>query len=544
VGAGSNLEDLYEKAMEQEAWHYAGTAKFMRAYGFMMMHELYGETSYTYGLGSDETPEYDNGKTIFLGCLAEIDEAIELFSKTQDVSVTALSVGDTWNGGDASKWLKMCYLMKARWCNNLIKKADGSYLDGKYDETTILDCITKAQTSNSDNTWVDHKDDAYTSTDVLGWGESLIMARQFSVQGQSSYFRVSKALYDNLTDFAGNGVEDPRADHLLPWTRSQKSADTPAEIKWSDDGKWRRSLGFDMSTTLRTTGSPYSTSFGEYDIEVTDEDGNVTNTSKGYGWYSNTTSNSLWGDTVYVRMLSGSINYFGTVDLYYRSYSDIDESASVGIFYNRPSSPNYIATYAEAMFIKAEVLFNQGDKSGAYTAYKAGVQASIEIMNQKVNVWYGESTTYQTNPTFIPMTDDEIADFLANGIGTQADLTLGHILTQKQIALFYSIQGWNDMRRYDYDTSLFFNWDVPAEYYINASSLTSIPDLGKSGTKYTKGWRRWSQCSHETNYNIDNLCAIGTDPELVALGAVQGSESWNQELDVWTIPVWFDSTVE
>ena len=40
---GVNCNDLYNQAMEAGAYHYAGAAKFFRAYGFMMLADLFGE---------------------------------------------------------------------------------------------------------------------------------------------------------------------------------------------------------------------------------------------------------------------------------------------------------------------------------------------------------------------------------------------------------------------------------------------------------------------------------------------------------------------
>lgn len=122
VGAGATLKDMYKKAMAAENWHYAGVAKVLYAYGFMLMTDLYGEMPYTEGLGVSATPAYDTGKTIYLGCFADIDEAIELLGRTVDPSLPSLAVGDTWNNGDVSKWLKLAYLFKARWATNSTRK--------------------------------------------------------------------------------------------------------------------------------------------------------------------------------------------------------------------------------------------------------------------------------------------------------------------------------------------------------------------------------------------------------------------------------------
>ncbi len=62
VGAANNISYMYDKAMADKAWHYAGVAKIIRAYGFMLMTDLYGEMPYTDAVGANATPFYDNGK--------------------------------------------------------------------------------------------------------------------------------------------------------------------------------------------------------------------------------------------------------------------------------------------------------------------------------------------------------------------------------------------------------------------------------------------------------------------------------------------------
>ena len=117
-------------------------------------------------------------------------------------------------------------------------------------------------------------------------------------------------------------------------------------------------------------------------------------------------------------------------------------------------------------------------------------------------------------------------------IGTAGSLTLGKILTQKRIALHYSVEIWNDMRRYDFDEELFQNWGIPAYHAVNAAAQKGIPN--------GKHYRRWIQCSHELNYNAANLHAIGAEVP----GANMGLAQWNSADDIWTIPVWWDSDQE
>ncbi|MFB0973164.1 MAG: SusD/RagB family nutrient-binding outer membrane lipoprotein [Bacteroidales bacterium] len=206
-----------------------------------------------------------------------------------------------------------------------------------------------------------------------------------------------------------------------------------------------------------------------------------------------------------------------------------EKSKESGSFYSRVSSPTYIGTYSEACFIKAEVLFNKGDKGGAFDAYKEGIKASMELMNVKLQEWCDGDANLVSCPSFTPMTTADINNYISSGIGTSANLTLGKIMTQKRIALHFSVEIWNDMRRYDFNPDILLGWGVPARHAIDAAALKGIP-VGKQ-------YRRWRQCSHELNYNSTNLAAIG----LSVPGANTSLAQWNSADDVWTINVWWDS---
>ncbi len=514
VGAACNIEDMYKRAEEAEAWHYMGAAKIIRAYGFMLMTDLYGEMPYTDAVGENATPEYDDGKTIYLGCLEELDEGLALMAKSQAPTVPALALGDYWGNGDTQKWIKWGNLLKARFINKLIKKGEGSYKEGKYDTQAILDALSKGPQSVSDDMVIFHTDNNSTTHDVLGWNEPVDYSPLYSVSGMNGGYMPTKMLFDNLTNFAGNGVEDPRADKILPWAYDENPRPgAPADVKWS--GNWRRSRGVDMTSgdSPNFQGGPLRANYNTTD-----------------GWFIQSDNPARADDIYYVEGTSSSKGYAANPDLFYRrAGKTVDGSRESGTFYTRVSSPTYMGSYAEACFIKAEVLFNKGDKSGAFTAYKDGIKASMDQMNIKLNQWVAEDPGLLECPSFVPMTSADINNYLSNGIGTAANLTLGKILTQKRIALHFSVEIWNDMRRYDFDTNLFFNWDIPAYHNVHVEALKAIP-AGKH-------FRRWRQCSHETNYNSTNLRAIG---EKVP-GADMSLALWNSAFDIWTIPVWWDS---
>lgn len=521
---GSNCKPLYDQAMEAGAFHYAGAAKMIRAYGFMMLTELFGEIPYNDAFGANPSPVYDDGRTIYLGCLADIDEAIELFQKQQEtvngVPAAELALGDSWNGGDAQKWLKMCYMLKARWLNNLNKKQPGprgSYKEGKYDAEEILACIEKAQKSNADNTAIPHEDKNTLSHDILGWNEPVDYNAMYSCIGMNSNIYVTKSLVDNLTktvkDAEGNFVEDPRANKIIPWVRSSKSANSPADLVWSKDGKWRRSVGVDMQSDILSKQGPYAASFNA----------NTLN------WYCD--SPTRQGDTIYVWTTCGGTGYAGGVDILYRRNSKHDESMMSGMFYGRADAPALVASYSEACFIKAETLYRKGNLDGAKQACKEGMIANMKFMEDQTAKWATENEALKEIPTFQAHSAEEMEAYAAAVVAAK-DFDMGTIMTQKKLSMPLSNQNWVDMRRNDYNRDLYRNWDIPQFYYDNPTGQKYCP-LGKYP-------RRWKQASFELNYNTKNLEAIGAKVP----GAAELGEGWYNHDLVRTIPTWWDSDQE
>lgn len=103
-----------------------------------------------------------------------------------------------------------------------------------------------------------------------------------------------------------------------------------------------------------------------------------------------------------------------------------------------------LISYAELQFIKAEAAFIKGDMPLAYAAFLEGIKAHMEF----TGVASGDITAYLASAA-VPQTD--------------AALTLKDILSQKYIALFMNNETWADLRRHDYDQSLYPGYVVPME---------------------------------------------------------------------------------
>lgn len=486
VASAANISDLIARAEIEGAYHYIGAAKAIRAMGFMLMTDWYGEMPYTEALGSAITPKFDDGKTIFEGCLAEIDEAIRYFEMTQPNTAKALSAGDSWNGGDVNKWIKMCYGLKVRWLNNLSKKSN------MYKPDEILALLAKAPISNMESSIVSHQDVTETAKDALT-GDPLKTSIIFNTIAMNHNFRITKWYENILVNFDNKNVEDPRADKLLPW----------AEFGFPKS--FVRSKGVDLQSDIRLKNGPITTSYNAGSTNI-DNNGRTIIPKT---WYINSASTERWGDTTYVSMRSGAAGYFNEPLAIFK-FADGTVGAS-GTFYSRPDAPTNLVTYHEMCFIKAEVLMRKGDKAGAFAAYKDGILANINLMNAKL------STYGNVNVSKSPMAQSKIDNFIANGIGNAADITMAKIMTQKYIAMSFSQQNWNDMRRHDYSANSYQNWSVPYDYTKSAIAQTKIP-VGKQ-------FRRIRQVSHEINYNSKNV--ILSHPNAL-------------NDDIWSFPVWWD----
>lgn len=568
VGVASNIVDLYNKAEAEGAYHYMAAAEVMHALGYMEMLDLYGEMPYEDAVSGNPAPYYSDGKTIWEGCISRIDHAIELFGMSQGASVTPLSAGDIWNGGDVAKWTRLCYALKARWLLRVSKNKD--YF--KPDE--ILNCLDKAIQSNEDNT-------DQQCFDVLGDQVDFLIQDPIQTNGNwntAAYGKqqwVSKFYLDLLTNMRGAGVEDPRVDRIIPSSMTNVELDASGRVK---SYQWRRSEGVDIFGEAKRLVAGGATSIAVQSIALAPtpitykfEGDNMADQpafiagveSNGYSrvsgepsgrqysvngdavtvcypagaWYVNSTNYVLAGDTAYVNLNAGSMNTnngawgMPTGDTYY--HSNVKAAAAAGAvsgtgsFQIYPQSDFDIATYDEMCFIKAEILFRKGDKGGALTAYKNGIQAAIDRMQSKLNEWNGQLP----NEFMTPMDNAAISAYMSSAAVAQSagELTMSDIMLQKYVAMGWSIENFVDMRRFNYSAGNVEDFGVVYPGYrrpvlfIGASAFR-----GTAPTDVQYWFRRWRlPSSLELNYN--------------AINALKMNENAMQTY-IWGIPVWYDCT--
>lgn len=556
VEVASNLNDLYNTAQKQNAYHYMAAADVFHALGFMQMLDLYGEMPYTQALTQTPSPTYDNGKTIYYGCMAKLNEAIMLFGKTQDASVPKFSLGDLWAGGDVSKWTKLCWGLKARYMLKLSKKTD------LYNADSILYCLSQGPQSIADN-MVGPGYNNSTVTDYL-LSDPVVTNGNFDYAGYGSTQRISQYYYNFLTNMRGAGVVDPRMTKIVPAAMSGVTLDANGRVA---SYAWNRSVGVDSYSpaTRLVKGGPTSIATASYAAgntnviypisdateranfiaaqvaagrPYTTSGNNVTVTYRAGSIYINSTNYLYAGDTIYVNMRSSALATSGNpaqpaTDVnWYPSIAAYSAGVvgSTGSFQVRPVSDQEILTYHEMCFIKAEVYMRKGDAGNAYTAYKAGIQAHLDMMQAKLGAWKAAGYA-TTNPDMAPMDQTAINTYMASSaVANAGNITMSDIMLQKYVAMGCSIENWNDMRRFNFSAGN-TGFGVVYPGYDRGPLFTGTSEYTGSSKTDVRYWpRRWSlPFTLELNYNLVNAQAVNphvTDP------------------NIWSMPVWWDCATD
>ncbi len=554
VETAANLNDLYNKAKAENAYHFMAVADIYHALGFMQMLDLYGEIPYTEALGNSPVPAYDDGKTIFNGCVAKLDEAIKLLSEAQPATATPLSKGDLMNGGDAQKWLKMAYGLKARFLLKLSKKAE-------FNPDEILECLAKGPQSIDDNSVMPCYNSGQDVTDYL-MGDPIMTNGNWNCVAYGTTQRITKYYTDLLTDMRGAGVEDPRYTKIVPavmtnikvvdgkvqsydWARS-KGVDCHGDCERLKAVGWNsivaptwaatnKDITYDIADAtardkfVSDIQKLHKTTVDGTKVKVTYQTGSV---------YVNSTNYAYAGDTAYVSLRSNSkltgnqTKEENDVYWYFSTNDALNAGAvgSTGSFQTRPVSDFEIMTYHEACFIKAEVLFRKGDKAGALAAYKAGIKAHLDYMQKKLTAWKGQGFS---NPDMLPMDDSKISAYLASDAVCQnaSDLKMSDIMLQKYVAMGCSLENWNDMRRFNYGAGNIKDFGVVYPGFDRSVLFTGTDKLKGTSKDDPKYWpRRWRlPATLELSYNEAQALAVNKHAE---------------DTDIWSYPVWWDCATD
>ena len=165
-------------------------------------------------------------------------------------------------------------------------------------------------------------------------------------------------------------------------------------------------------------------------------------------------------------------------------------SASTGSVYAKTDAKGLLLTSSEMHFIKAEVLFNKGDKNAALQAYKDGIRDHMQILGVSAGA---------------------ISNYLASTSVVQnaANLTLSHIMIQKYISLSYSPEVFNDVRRLEYCTDATGKYNETAGIYKGLKRPKAVFELALPSEDM---WpRRFAVANYGISYNLAKVLEGDSD---------------------------------
>lgn len=396
---GMNLENIINDGRTAGQFRYAGIGLTIKAYSWHTLASLHGDLpvkdAYVPGLLSHN---YDSQEYAFSKVRAWAKEAIVEFEKVDNTAYpTTLATADLIYKGDAAKWKKLAYAVLAKNYIAMARK-NTAYLD------SAIICADKSFTSASDDAnMVFQATGVGTTSNFFG----VLRANLANSFTQSDY--ITQVLTGNIPNYnSSGGVEglstyqmvtdtatlDPRAILLLGTLDTMQVDQT--KIK---------------KGTYRFTGTKMD----------------------------NAVACNFWGLTS-----TPTVTTSGT-----------------GRWLYRDDAPWPLASYAEIQFIKAEALFLKGQKSPAYDAFKLAVSGHMDFVKRlivtgtPVRNSAGKQTSVIgdkiTAARFATLATDYLNSKFVNNLPL-ADFSLSHIMMQKYVALFpWSLDTWNDMRRYHYD---------------------------------------------------------------------------------------------
>lgn len=182
-------------------------------------------------------------------------------------------------------------------------------------------------------------------------------------------------------------------------------------------------------------------------------------------------------------------------------------NSAIGGFYSNADAALVWGTFAEAKHIEAEALFLKGDRVGAETALRDGMNASYQELQADI-------TATASDPSNVSGVTTDWATYVAtqSTLSANDQIAYATIMTQKYIANFLQFEAYNDWRRTGY----------PA---LGVAQNAILPDM-------TEPARRFPYPSAELNYNATNVNAEGVP---IGRNAVTGRVWWNSAPELCTL---------
>jgi hypothetical protein len=397
---GMNVEDMINDGRELGQPTMAGIALAVKAYSWHILASLHGDLpvkeAFVPGLLSHS---YDDQEYAFQMVRSWAREAIVELEKTDANVYSNIGTADLIYQGNVEKWKKFAYAVLAR---NYITMASKNvaYLD------SAIDCANKSFTSYADDANLRFQANTSATSNFYG----VIRANLTNVFSQSDY--IVQVLTGTIPAYNSSGAQEGLTTYQMVTDTATLDPRSILLLGTLD------TLPASQNDIKKGTYSFVGTKLG------------------------NTVSATLFGTTA----------------------APTATTSGTGRWLYRDDAPWPLTTYAEIQFIKAEALFRQGKKSEAFDAFKSAVSGHMDFVKNLIvaGTPVKNSSNKQTSvigdkistARFSTLAGEYLNSKFVNNLPL-ADFSLSHIMMQKYVALFpWSLETWNDLRRYHYDLKL------------------------------------------------------------------------------------------
>jgi len=385
----TNAEYIIQEGTEKGNLQYVGIAKIIKAYGYSVLVDLFGEVPFSEAnqlTNQIMYPKYDKGEEIYPQLFVLLDEAIADLQNTEAANVNTPGADDIIYEGDVSLWIKAANSIKLKL---LAQQRNMPGADISADVNSLLnsaDLISSTAESFMVNFGVN------SATDDRNPAFSEYYASQRTRSPSPWIYEIMKGYNDDIL----TGIEDPRLPYYF--YNQMTEDDDPSDVVEYRDGAFV-SIYFGSQGPNRAKNSQDVISlFGIYPAggRYDDGEGGVANANSGTG-----------------------------------------------------AAPYRMITYADVLFLQAE-LAQEGIISGdAAELLENAIRETSEMIDYVVEGAKGSQSVPELSGS--DEEEDYIAAVMTQFASASGDRKLEHIMTQKWLSSIGSwIDQYNDYRRTGY----------------------------------------------------------------------------------------------
>jgi hypothetical protein len=199
---GNNLTDMIALSEAEQRWDLAGIGYTLRAWGWLKLTNIHGDLIVKEAFTPDKFRfAFDSQEYVYEEVFRLLDQAMTYLQRTDgQINPAYVRVGDRLFNGDASRWLKFAYGLKAMALNQFSNK-------GSYDPAAVIAAVDNSFTSSAEEALFTYPNvHATVSNDRNFWGTS---------RGNLGSYRQSTFIVGLMDGTQYAGAVDPRMSRML-----------------------------------------------------------------------------------------------------------------------------------------------------------------------------------------------------------------------------------------------------------------------------------------------------------------------------------------